>query len=356
MALNRQYPLVHHETVLATGTKQLAFEQPESFVDFSEANETGVRFHLDIHGTTGTFDSFKVKCKFQIGMPDVNGAGFTQFRWYDLQPEQIKTMIAEGVDWYAGATPPSSATNLLTNPSWEKVSSGGLTSSGAGGVTTDSRPTDGGYRGSTYRRATWTTGTTAPSGGQTHGSAEVTGGKTYSLGIRFAPSRAQRFRVAFRWYSGTTALSYDYSPSATYEATTIRNAHRITHRAVAPANATSARITLEAVAGEGAVNWQAGDTLDIDSGMIVEGSFLPADFDGDSTGAVWNGAAHESTSTITLPSDNEPNIVARSSDTLPITVSRAIKGFGQLVRLQVKPEFVNGDANAGIVYSLIATH
>lgn len=360
MTINRQYPLVHHETVLGTGKTFLAFEQPESIVDFSDGNESGVRFHLDIHGTTGTYDSFKVLCQFQIGMPDVDGAGFAQQRWYELQPEQIKTMIMEGVDWYTpntGSTEPYTITNLLTNPSWELDGAGALDLNGTGGKATGSRPTDGGYRGTTRRRTTWTAATTAPSGGLLHGVATVTAGKAYTGSIRFAASKTQRLRAGIRWSAGSTTLSTSWGDSDIFAGTTIKNGHREVVTATAPATADNAKLVVEAVPGEGASNWAPGDWLDIDSGVIVEGGSIPFEFDGESPNAVWDGEPHASTSTLTVtPQADEANVVATSNSRFPVTVSRSIKGFGQLVRVQVKPVFVNGSADAGIIYSLVATH
>lgn len=360
MTINRQYPLVHHETVLGTGKTYLAFEQPESLVDFSDGNESGVRFHLDIHDTVGSFDSFKVKCKFQIGMPDISGAGLSQFRWYDLQPEQLASLVQEGVGWYGGSPRPSRITNLMTNPSWELNGTGALDVPGAGGAVTPSRPVGGGYLGTTRRRTTWTAAATDMSAGFVWGDStvKVTAGKEYTAALRFASNKSQRFRLGIRWYNDTsgTALRTDYNESRTYGPTSIFAGHRPMVTATAPAGATQARLYLHTPDGTGATPWEAGDWVDTDAGTLVEGMYLPPDFDGDSPGAVWNGAPHASTSTMSIVDEHEADVVATSRDALPVTVSRSIKGFGQLVRVQIKPEFVNGSADAGIIYSLIATH
>lgn len=356
MVVNRQYPLVHHETVLATGKTYLAFEQPESLVDFSDGNIHGVRFHLDIHGTTGTFDSFKVYCKFQIAMPDVDGAGFSQRRWYDLQPEQVKSLINEGVDWYYGASIPSEVTNLMPNPSWELNGVGGLDIPGDGGAVTPSRPVDGGFRGTTRRRVTWTRATTAISGGQGHGDSPVIPNKKYSVSLRLAASKSQRLRLAIRWYNGATAIGTDYGDAKLLTPTLIQNGHSLTANGIAPSNATHMRIQAYAATGEGATNWEVGDWLDIDSAMVVEGDYLPLAFDGDSPGAEWLGTPHASASKIVVTDTREEGVVATSGGNFPVTLSRAIKDFGQYVRVVVKPVFVNPSSDAGIVYSLIATH
>lgn len=356
MVVNRQYPLVHHETVLATGKTYLAFEQPESLVDLSDGNVHGVRFHLDIHGTTGTFDSFKVHCKFQIAMPDVDGAGFAQRRWYDLQPEQIASMINEKVAWYYGDAAPKEMINLLPNPSWELNGVGGLDIPGDGGAVTPSRPVDGGFRGTTRRRVTWTKATTAVSGGQGHGDAPVVPGRIYSVSVRAAANKEQRLRAAIRWYNGATAIGTDYGDTALLPATTIQNGHRLAAKGLAPAGSTHMRIQVYAATGEGAVNWEIGDWLDIDSGMVIEGETMPLPFDGDSPGATWLGTPHASASKLVIAGTREDGVVATSNDAFPITLSRSIKDFGQFVRLVVKPVFVNPSSDAGIIYSLIATH
>lgn len=360
MTIHRNSKIVHHGTVRQSGTTVLAHQQPESLMDFSIANDSGVRFHLDVHGTTGTFESWELRARFKLGMMDVDGAGDSMQRWYDLQPEQVKTLIQEGVDWYGGTVQPSKVTNLMTNPSWELNGTGALDIAGTGGAVEPSRPVNGGFLGTTRRRITWTAGTTAPSGGIVLGDAtvKVTAGKTYTAAVRFAPSRSQRLRPGIRWYNDTspTALATDYGVSQNYPATDIQHAHRAVVTATAPAGATTARIYLYVPEGDGAVNWEAGNTLDVDAGLLVEGTFVPPDFDGDSPGAVWNGTPHASTSTLTLPPADNNNVVATSRDTLPVTVSRAIKGFGQLVAVEIKPTFVKGSEDAGITYSLNASY
>lgn len=356
--VNRAYPIVHNDTVTSTGTRQLSFAQPESLVDFADGNDGGVRFHLDVHGTTGTFDSWKLRCKFQMGMFDIGGAGFSQIRWYDLQPEQVKTMIMEGVDWYAGDGVTQSYTNLMANPSWETNGSGATDIPGTGGAVTPARPTDGGEAGNVRRRTTWTTSPTVISGGMVWGDdrTNIVTGKTYTGVLHFNSSVRQRFQIGVRFYAGSTTLETQFAPSASYVPASSVKMNVASVTAVAPAGATSARLVIQAVAGENAVIWQPGDWLDVDAAMIVEGSTAPPYFDGDTPGAKWNGTAHSSTSTLTTAPTKEIGVVASSRMQLPVTVSRSIKGFGQLVRVYIQPEFVNGSADAGVTYSLNAVH
>lgn len=356
--VNRAYPIVHSDTVISTGTRQLSFAQPETLVDFSDGNDSGVRFHLDVHGTTGTFDSWKLRCKFQLGMFDVGGAGFSQIRWYDLQAEQIKSMILEGVDWYAGDGVSRTFTNLMANPSWETNGTGATDIAGTGGAVTPSRPTDGGESGNTRRRTTWTTAPTAVGGGMVWGDDRtvITAGKTYTGGLSFNSSVRQRFQIGMRFYNGSTTMETQFASSASYSPASSAKMNRASVTAVAPAGATSARLVIQAVSGENGVIWQVGDWLDVDAGMIVEGGSLPEYFDGDSPGAKWNGTAHSSSSTMTSAPTKEAGVVASSAMQLPVTVSRSIKGFGQLVRVYIQPEFVNGSADAGVTYSLNAVH
>lgn len=359
MVVNRTYPIVHNDVVISTGTRNLSFAQPESFVDFADGSVNGLRFHLDVHGTKGTFDSWKLKCKFQLGMFDVGGAGFSEIRWYDLQPEQVKTMIMEGIDWYAGDTEPKSYTNLVTNPSWVNSDGGGQNYSDGEGIT--SRPTDGGYKSPGYRRMLFTKATTEAGASlvsQSQGKFPVKEGRTYSASMRFATNRPQRFHFGIRWSKDATTLTGQdsWNTTETYPATVITQGNRVTVTGVAPEGANSASLVLNSVAGAPEFTWQAGDTLDIDAGLLVESDTIPPDFDGDTAGATWNGVAHASTSTMSVSAVKELGIVASSANSLPVTVSRSIKGYGQLVRVYIRPEFVNGSSDAGIVYSLSAVH
>lgn len=355
--IHRNSRIVHHDQVRESGIGHLGHRQPESLMDFGIANDSGVRFHLDVHGTVGTFDSWELRVRFKLGMMNVEGAGDAKHRWYDLQPEQVKTMIQEGVDWYGGIRIPRTITNLVQNPSWE-VSAGGNQVPGDGGAVAVTRPDTGGFLGAHFRRLTWTTGTTSPSGSSYGGNADpLPAGRRYMASARFAGSRANRHRVGVIWYNAAgTRLGATYGTSAAYPATTIAKAHRATAAVTAPTDAVRGVVVVDTVAGEGAANWQAGDTLDTDAFMLVAGDYLPDEFTGDSPNAKWNGDAQLSTSTLTLPPVDDSNIVATSRDTLPVTVSRSIRGFGQLVAVEVKPTFVNGSEDAAIIYSLNASY
>lgn len=357
MTIHRNSRIVHNDTVKADGTNGPAFQQPESLVDFGVANASGVRFHLDIHGTTGTFDYWELRVRFLLGMWDTLGAGDALQRWYPLQPEQIKTLITEGVDWYGGQQIPETITNLIRNSSWE-ISAGGTHSPGAGGAVTASRPELQGYLGKFARRITWTTGTTEPSGSSSsQDTEEIIAGQVYSASARFAASRRQRLRVGIIWYAGATRLSTSYGRSEAYASAQIRTGHRSTVTATAPPTATRAAVIVETVAGEGAANWEPGDTLDTDAFLLVAGEYLPPEFTGDSPDARWNGIPHESTSTLTVKAAAAgTGIVATSRDHLPVTVSREIRGFGHLVAVEIKPTFVKPSADAGITYSLNASY
>lgn len=355
--INRIYPIVHNDTVISSGTRLLSFAQPETLVDLSDGNESGVRFHLDVHGTTGSFDSFKLHCKFQLGMFDVDGSGFSNIRWYDLQKEQIKTMIMEGVDWYTGSVEPVEYVNRMANPSWELNGTGAVDSAGVGGVVVASRPTDGGHKSATRRRTTWTTGTTIVGGGQVIGSdaTAVTPGKQYSVSVAINSNKAQRYQVGIRWNNGSTTMSTDFGSSRIV----LPNAKMtpIQHTNVtAPEGATYGRIVVQSVDGDGASVWNAGDWLDTDAMIFVEGRQVPTYFDGDTFGASWFGTPHASWSSMIVTNPIEYGVVATSDTSLPITVSRSIKGFGHLVRVYIRPVFVNGSSDAGVTYSLNAVH
>jgi hypothetical protein len=357
--MNREFTpiIVHNRGVNVAGSGTVAFYQPENPVDYSSGNRDGVRFSLDVLGTTGTADSWALNCKFQMGKWDTTGAGLSGFAWYDLQPEQVSKLILEGVDWYAGVTPPSVLTNLITVPSVEYSGAGWSNDAGTGGTATASRPTDGSIYGLTYRRITWTAATTGTvaTGGQNSSSFAVTPGITYNASAYVRMSKNQRGRFYIRWYNGGTLLSTTNATTTTFAPNTWT---RGAVTAVAPATATLAYVGWAAVGTVGtdpaAALWAIGDTMDIDAAMAVEGSALYDYFDGDTNGGTWTGAAGASTSTKNLPTSTAANVVARSTDTLPLLSSRAIKGFGRFVRCYIWPTAVNPSADFAVNYSLSA--
>lgn len=348
MTAHRTSLIVHDLAVNAAGTGDLAHEQPECWVDFSEASERGLTWHLDVHGTVGTFDSWYLTAKFQLGTMDVDGAGYSKFRWHDLQPEQVAKLIVEGVGWYGGRVDAHTKRNLIPNPSLELSSTGWAADNGSG-ASTITRPIGASYRGNVHYQVAWTTAPAANSGGAKSPAFAVSAGGAASAGIWVKPSRTITMRPGLEWQtSGAAVISTTWGegtvcPAGVWTRLVIQGK-------VAPATTAAARVRVTPSNGG---QWSAGDTLGVDSAIAHLGALVDNYFDGSTPGAVWDGTANESTSTWTItPVTSDPTIVARSTDNLPVTVSRTIRHFGQLVRMVIVPTFVNGSADAAIRYSL----
>lgn len=186
-------------------------------------------------------------------------------------------------------------TNLATNPSLETAT----TNWGnyiAGGAATTSRQTTGGYSGNGFYRMSWTTATTAVSGGFYPfgmGAGNMTAGTTYtaSVWVRSSKDQTMRPQLTFRDSANVTVGSLNGSNVSVLANTWTR----LSISGVAPANTNSALMT--AYANTGGSFWQPGDTLDGDAAMLTEGSSLATYADGTSTDWAWNGTAHASFST-----------------------------------------------------------
>lgn len=74
---------------------------PSSQMDFPHA--TYVTFHITVVGATGSPTSWSLGAKFQLCAPATTGIFEAVPRYYDMQPEQVATMVVEGVGWYGGS-------------------------------------------------------------------------------------------------------------------------------------------------------------------------------------------------------------------------------------------------------------
>lgn len=350
--------IVHNRSVNPAGTGTVANYQPEVPVDYSSGNAEGVRFFLAVLGTVGTATDWQLHCKFQFGKWDTTGQHYAGFMWHDLQSEQAANLILEGVDWYGGLTQPVTLTNLIANPSMEVNGTGWSQDAGTGGVVTASRPTDGSIFGTTYRRIVWTTATNgvSASGGQNSSSFDVTAGTRYTASAYVRASKAQRGQWFIRWLDGANATL-----SQTFGSAVVLTANTWTRgfvTATAPTNAVKALVGWKAGGtigtDAGAAQWAVGDTMDIDAAMATAGPEQWAYFDGDQAGAAWTGTAGASTSTKTITPTITPGVVARNTDSLPLLVSRGIKGFGRYVRCWIWVTATNPSTDFAVTYSLSA--
>jgi prepilin-type N-terminal cleavage/methylation domain-containing protein len=183
-------------------------------------------------------------------------------------------------------------TNFATNPSVENSATSWAVWY-AGGNGTFTRPTTGGYSGSSHMRATWTTASTVGAGGIYFGNSPqaVQVGTTYTLSGYVRTNVSKPLRASIEWYSSASAKTGDtFGTTVTVSPNTWT---RLSVSGPAPAGTAWARISLYATGPA----WNVNETLDADALMFVQGSSVSAYADGSSTDWVWNGTTHESSST-----------------------------------------------------------
>lgn len=359
MAGSRQTILVHHETVLYTGAGSgRAFFQPENIVDYSCADSQGVTHQLDVHGITGSADSWDLVCRHKLGMWDTTGYGWSNPRWYYMDDDQIATLIVEGSEFGRGTQADTVYTNYAQNPSLEVGVSNWATSSASGVTWTNSRESSGGYSGQFFRRSLASGNASAVGGGQYLNGIAITAGDTYSVGAaaRFHNAAGgQRLRIGLGFYDGSAVQigSTTFGTAASYDAD---DWHWFKlENQVAPVGAATCRVSISPTSGTGYNAWLNGDYFDMDAVIVTDGAALPYEaeyFDGSQDRCVWSSTPGSSTSTMTIPG----SVVARHTDRLPVTVSRTIRNFGSLVGLEIRPVAVNPSADFGVTYSLTSTY
>lgn len=183
-------------------------------------------------------------------------------------------------------------TNMATNPSFETNTTGWGSWAGTGGAATITRNTAGGQNGSASGRLTWTTATTAPSGGPSL-SFPITAGQPYSATVYVRSSKAQSVYMEMKYQAGGTVLTYPNSGTTVLAANTWQ---RIGYASTAPATATSLILGVYATANSGGTNWAINDYIDVDS-LIVVNSLTQYNFaDGSMPDWAWTGTVNNSTS------------------------------------------------------------
>lgn len=316
---------------MRASTTGLAARQPENPVIFRSANRDGLRFTISVLEVLGSADSWKLKAAFQLCQWGVlGGAPNTSWDWYDLEDEQKAFMLPEG-DF---GTDEVTVSNLATNPSLETDAVGWGQVAGTGGAASGAHMTDGdAYHGQNYRRMTWTTGTTSPSGGQYGVRTEVAPNVPHTFGLAVRTSKSIRGRWGVRWANNThTWGESSILPANTWVYGGIS--------AVAPPGQATGTAMWEP-SGEpgvdaGAANWNVGDWQDVDAHSVVEGSRTPTFFTG----------------TQTFPA--ETMVVANSADAIPVHRSRSIRGFGDFAAIRMFYETVNPSSDFGLVLSITA--
>jgi len=181
-------------------------------------------------------------------------------------------------------------TNLATNPSLEVNTTTWSTNWGTSGAGTASRVTTGAYAGAAAYRMAWSATPTVTWGGSRVGPFATVSGGTYSAAVWVKTSRAQPMYMFAR--PNTWPTNADIRGSAVNVPANTWT--RLTDVLVIPAGVGSVSMSVECTSSG---SWQAGDILDSDAFILVEGGVMPNYADGNSPNWVWNGSANASTST-----------------------------------------------------------
>lgn len=219
---------------------------------------------------------------------DVKAAGTWQDvknrgTWQTVKDAQSTLAGTPFATFYAAVLNPTSATTIRTNlarNARQTVDAAGYgISPGTGGVVTAARVAAGGPTAgrAAFTRGTWTTGTSAVSGAGYAGVAgstaspyviPVTAGLPYTGSIDVRVSKVQRMVASLVWYDASGA-PVGTAPVGTQTVLVANTWTRLSVAGTAPAGAVRAILSAGAFAGTSAVNWAAGDTLDI-TGPLVE--------------------------------------------------------------------------------------
>ena len=193
----------------------------------------------------------------------------------------------------------AAVTNLATNPSVETNGTGWANRwyGAGGGAGTLALTSVAAHSGTTGYRKTWTVGGGGQDVGMSYTLNGAQAGKTYTFSAYIRASVVTGHKPLVEWYDaasvkiGSTIFGAEVSiPANTWQ--------RLTMTQTAPANTASARYIWGPYPSSGTPSSVAGQTVDFDSVMIVEGSSIPAYADpGINTSWAWTGAPNASTST-----------------------------------------------------------
>ncbi len=174
--------------------------------------------------------------------------------------------------------------NMAVNPSMASTSN--VSSAGAPG--SNAVVATGGFSGNSFVRRTFSAAGTG--GLYFNPVTAVTPGTSYTASAYVRSSISASIRVNIEWKAGGSIIG---SQGGSFAAVGPSGWTRISATGTAPA--TADRVTLTTYASGSP--WAANDYQDIDAGMLTEGSSLTSYADGDSANWIWNGTAHNSTST-----------------------------------------------------------
>jgi hypothetical protein len=193
-------------------------------------------------------------------------------------------------------------TNRATNPNATTGITGWAAIAGTSGVAGIAHNTGMGYQRTGFARVTWTTGTSALSGGLSYSQTSGLSASTaYALQIwvRASKNQTMRAQAVFKNSGGTTVNTVN--GSATSVAANVWTPLKVT----GTSGALVTQVTLEGVVTTGGSTWSVGNTLDGGAVLIETGSTFNNYYDGETPDAqgviyAWTGAVDASTSTATV--------------------------------------------------------
>lgn len=233
--------------------------------------------------------------------------------------------------------------NLAPNPSFESDVVGVNAVAGTGGVTGVPTRTaaTGSPNGSWVSRVTWTTGTTALSGGQNE-TVPVSPGLVYSFSGYVRTSIAQVLAPVVDWYdAGGNLLST--TTGAANVTTTAAQAWNTAplgkvESAQAPSTATTARFGFRVTTG--GANWTTASWIEIDAIQANQGSTVQTYADGNTAGWQWMGTVNDS-------------ISRQAPDTL--TLTGMVCQVLPTGRAPLASNFISGQGNGGCQFAAFPT-
>jgi hypothetical protein len=233
-------------------------------------------------------------------------------------------------------------TNRATNPAAVNTT-GYAAVAGTGGAAALTNRTDGGAFGSTYNRVTWTTATTAVSGGGSYTFTGLSASTQTALSIYVRSSKAQTVNVTANFQtSGGSTVNTVTSTAVALAANTWTQIGVV---GTSGASVTQAILTVAATTGGS--NWAINDTLDLDASMSEFAPAVGTYFDYtfvSANGVVYAGAlgststatTYQPTLTLTQGSSPSPNVVVTYQDldtgTDQINIWRTVDGIRRPVR------------------------
>jgi hypothetical protein len=195
-------------------------------------------------------------------------------------------------------------TNLANNPSFESNTTDRTITAGTGGASTaaqfaDARP---GSTGTKCLRQTWTTATTAVSGGIGMGtgpvslaSQSVVEGAVYSTGVWVRTNKIQRIKLQMDFRDPKEAVAGQIDSPHTVLAANTWTFLKFEGQ-TAPAGADHLYVWAYAAVGTSGTNWAINDWLEIDDIIIEAAAKIGDYFDGSYYACGWEGATNNSQS------------------------------------------------------------